>query len=333
MLNNKSILVTGATGFFGKNFVQYIVKNFNPRRLVVFSRDEQKHYNLINEFKDNKKFGCLRFFIGDIRDKDRVNFAFKDVDYVVHAAAMKHVPLSEENPYECIKTNIIGAENVISASINNKVQKVIALSTDKAVNPINLYGATKLCSDKLFIAARNIVGKNPTIFSVVRYGNVVGSTGSVLPYYLDLIKNKNTTLPITDLKMTRFWYQLDRGLEFVMSSFSYMKGGEIFVPKIPSIKILDLIRSFGKNIKAKEIGIRPGEKINEIMCPKDESYLTLEFNKYFIIAPDNFYISKVKKNSFKFVEKNFEYSSDNNSRFLSVKEIQNVNKDFIKNNH
>ena len=333
MLNNKSILVTGATGFFGKNFIQYIIKNYNPRRLVIFSRDEQKHYNLINEFKDNKKFGCLRFFIGDIRDKDRVNFAFKDVDYVVHAAAMKHVPLSEENPYECIKTNIIGAENVISASINNKVQKVIALSTDKAVNPINLYGATKLCSDKLFIAARNIVGKNPTIFSVVRYGNVVGSTGSVLPYYLDLIKNKNTTLPITDLKMTRFWYQLSRGLEFVMSSFSYMKGGEIFVPKIPSIKILDLIRSFGKNIKAKEIGIRPGEKINEIMCPKDESYLTLEFNKYFIIAPDNFYISKVKKNSFKFVEKIFEYSSDNNSRFLSVKEIQDINKDFIKNNH
>lgn len=333
MLNNKSILVTGATGFFGKNFVQYIIKNFNPRRLVVFSRDEQKHYKLINQFKDNKKFGCLRFFIGDIRDKDRVNFAFKDVDYVVHAAAMKHVPLSEENPYECIKTNIIGAENVISASINNKVKKVIALSTDKAVNPINLYGATKLCSDKLFIAARNIVGKNPTIFSVVRYGNVVGSTGSVLPYYLDLIKNKNTTLPITDLKMTRFWYQLDRGLEFVISCFSNMRGGEIFVPKIPSIKILDLIKSFGKNIKAKEIGIRPGEKIHEIMCPKDESYLTLEADKFFIIAPDNFYISKVKKNSFKLVKKYFEYSSDNNSRFLSVKEIQDINKDFIKNNY
>ena len=333
MLNNKSILVTGATGFFGKNFVKYIVKNFNPRRLVVFSRDEQKHYKLINQFKDNKKFGSLRFFVGDIRDKDRVNFAFKDVDYVVHAAAMKHVPLSEENPYECIKTNIIGAENVISASINNKVKKVIALSTDKAVNPINLYGATKLCSDKLFIAARNIVGKNPTIFSVVRYGNVVGSTGSVLPYYLDLIKNKNTTLPITDLKMTRFWYQLDYGLEFVISCFSNMRGGEIFVPKISSIKILDLIKSFGKNIKAKEIGIRPGEKIHEIMCPKDESYLTLEADKFFIIAPDNFYISKVKKNSFKLVKKDFEYSSDNNSRFLSVKEIQDINKDFIKNNY
>lgn len=333
MLNNKSILVTGATGFFGKNFVKYIVKNFNPRRLVVFSRDEQKHYKLINQFKDNKKFGSLRFFVGDIRDKDRVNFAFKDVDYVVHAAAMKHVPLSEENPYECIKTNIIGAENVISASINNKVKKVIALSTDKAVNPINLYGATKLCSDKLFIAARNIVGKNPTIFSVVRYGNVVGSTGSVLPYYLDLIKNKNTTLPITDLKMTRFWYQLDYGLEFVISCFSNMRGGEIFVPKISSIKILDLIKSFGKNIKAKEIGIRPGEKIHEIMCPKDESYLTLEADKFFIIAPDNFYISKFKKNSFKLVKKDFEYSSDNNSRFLSIKEIQDINKDFIKKNY
>ena len=281
MFNGKTILVTGGTGSFGKKFIATVLSRYQPARLIVYSRDELKQFEMQQRFNHP----CMRYFIGDVRDAERLDMAMRDVDFVVHAAALKQVPAAEYNPMECIKTNVGGAENVIKAALNNGVQKVIALSTDKAANPINLYGATKLCSDKLFVAANNMAGKNPTIFSVVRYGNVVGSRGSVVPFFDNLIKSGASTLPITHPEMTRFWLTLQQGVDFVLSNFQRMRGGELFVPKIPSVKITDLAAAMAPTLKLEIIGIRAGEKLHEVMCPADDSFHTYEFNDYYVIAP------------------------------------------------
>jgi len=329
MFDNKNVLITGGTGSFGQNFLKFLLKRYKCKRIVIFSRDELKQ----SEMHENYKNLELRFFLGDVRDKERVEAATREVDILIHAAAMKQVPASEYNPTECIKTNIIGAQNIIAAAIKNNIRKVIALSTDKAVNPINLYGATKLVSDKLFVAANNITGKYKTIFSVVRYGNVVGSRGSVLPFFKKLIEDNKNYFPITDPEMTRFWYEMDSAIKFVDKSLNLMKGGEIFVPKIKSIKIVDLAKSLNDKYKLKITGIRPGEKIHEIMCPTDESDRTIEFKDYFIITPSITFGKKKRINYFrnilgelgKKVEKNFEYSSDKNKEFMTIKEIKEIN--------
>tara|TARA_B110000858_G_C17799339_1_gene474342 strand:- start:1928 stop:2935 length:1008 start_codon:yes stop_codon:yes gene_type:complete len=329
MFDNKSILVTGGTGSFGKKFVKTILQNYKVKKIVIYSRDEYKQYVMSQDI-DNKS---MRYFIGDVRDKERLTMAMKGIDLVVHCAALKQVPASEYNPMECIKTNIHGAENVIHASIENNVEKVIALSTDKAANPINLYGATKLASDKLFVAANNIVGDKPTRFSVVRYGNVVGSRGSVVPFFKKIAENKNDKLPITDMRMTRFWITLQQGVDFVIDSFKFMQGGEIFVPKLPSVLIPDLAKSINPNAEIEIIGIRPGEKIHEVMCPEDDSHLTVEFNNYFIIMPsikftdtDTDYTKNIINKSIgKMVPQGFSYNSGNNNHFLSIEEMKNLN--------
>ena len=283
MYNNKSILITGGTGSFGSKFVQMLTKKYKPKKIVIFSRDEVKQRDMFQKLKKNKT-EMFRFFIGDVRDRERVNMALNGIDIVVHAAALKQIDTAEYNPFEYIKTNIMGAQNIIDGCINNKVKKVIALSTDKAAQAINLYGATKLVSDKLFISANNIKGKNPTIFSVVRYGNVAESRGSVIPYFKDLIKrNKNLTL--TDERMTRFWITLEESVNFVNKCMKLMKGGEIFVPKLPSIKIIDLIKALNPKAKIEIVGIRPGEKLYEVMCPNDEVNNTFEFKDYYLIYP------------------------------------------------
>jgi UDP-N-acetylglucosamine 4,6-dehydratase len=329
MFNNKIILVTGGTGSFGKKFVEIVSKKHKPKKLIVFSRDELKQFEMEKEF--NKPF--MRYFIGDVRDQDRLKTAMKGVDFVVHAAALKQVPAAEYNPMECIKTNIHGAENVIQAALHNNVKKVIALSTDKAVSPINLYGATKLASDKLFVAANNITGNKRILFSVVRYGNVVGSRGSVVPFFYNLIKNKkNKFLPITNKNMTRFWILLSQGVEFVLKGFERMHGGEIFVPKIPSILITDLAKSMAPNLKHKIIGIRPGEKIHELMISKSDSRFTYDFKDHYVIGPSIFF-NKAKKNfsknklneKGKKVPINFEYTSENNKNFLNINQIKKIN--------
>ncbi|HRF57210.1 MAG TPA: UDP-N-acetylglucosamine 4,6-dehydratase (inverting), partial [Campylobacterales bacterium] len=278
MFNNKTILITGGTGSFGKKFIKIIFERYSPRRVIVYSRDELKQYEMADEFNAS----AMRYFIGDVRDADRLNKAMDGVDFVVHAAALKHVPIAEYNPMECIKTNINGAQNVIDAALSNGIDKVIALSTDKAANPINLYGATKLASDKLFVAANNIKGSKKTSFSVVRYGNVVGSRGSVVPFFKKLIREGATELPITDVRMTRFWITLEEGVEFVLKSFARMQGGEIFVPKIPSMKMTDLALALAPQLPMKIVGIRPGEKLHEMMCPADDSHRTIEFESHFV---------------------------------------------------
>lgn len=324
MFDNKVVLITGGTGSFGKKFTKTLLDRYKPKKLIIFSRDELKQYDMAYEFKDP----CMRFFIGDVRDVSRLKDALRGVDYVVHAAALKQVPAAEYNPLECIKTNIHGAENVINAAIYNNVKKVVALSTDKAANPINLYGATKLASDKLFIAANNMVGSLSTRFSVVRYGNVVGSRGSVIPFYKNLIAKKEKTLPVTDIRMTRFCITLDHGVNFVLQNFSRMHGGEIFVPKIPSIKIIDLVKSFGSDINHKVIGIRPGEKIHEVMCPSDDSHRTIEFDDHYVLEPtisfafETDYLTNQQGQLGVRVEDGFEYSSHANHHFLSVDEIK-----------
>ena len=279
MFNNKTILITGGTGSFGHRFAKRILSEYKPKRLIIFSRDELKQYEMANlpEFKDQP---ALRFFIGDVRDLERLRLAFRDVDYIIHAAALKHVPIAEYNPTECIRTNIDGAINVTRAAMDCGVQKVIALSTDKAANPINLYGATKLASDKLFVAANNLAGANGTKYAVVRYGNVVGSRGSVVPFFKNLIESGATELPITDARMTRFWITLDAGVDLVMKGFERMNGGEIYVPKIPSIRITDLAKAMAPHLKHKIIGIRAGEKLHEVMCPEELARNTLEFNDH-----------------------------------------------------
>lgn len=333
-INNQNILVTGATGSFGSKMVETLISDFNPNKIIIYSRDELKQSVMQKSLEE--KYGAklikekLRFFIGDVRDAERLMMAMNEINIVIHAAALKQVPAAEYNPMECIKTNIMGAQNVINAAIACDVSKVIALSTDKAANPINLYGATKLASDKLFTAANNIGGKSNITFSVVRYGNVFGSRGSVVPFYLDLLNQKQDFLPITDERMTRFWITLEEAVSFVLSSLDIMKGGEIFVPKIPSVKITDLVTALNPEIKTKIIGIRPGEKLHEVMCPKDEYQKIYEFDKFYVIEPsisfnkgENDYTKYSGKLKGKAVEDNFEYNSFNNEWYLTVDEIKN----------
>jgi UDP-N-acetylglucosamine 4,6-dehydratase len=328
MFNDKTILITGGTGSFGKRYVQSLLEGFRPRKLIIYSRDELKQSEMELDFHDD----CMRYFIGDVRDRDRLVQAMKGVDYVIHAAALKQVPAAEYNPMECIKTNIHGAENVIQAAFANNVEKVIALSTDKAANPINLYGATKLASDKLFVAANNIAGANRTRFSVVRYGNVVGSRGSVVPLFQRLISEGSGHLPITDARMTRFWITLQQGVAFVLKNFERMHGGEIFVPKIPSVKIVDLAKAMAPNLALKSIGIRPGEKLHEVMCPADDSHLTLQFEDHYVIRPSIRFVDRIdfRTNGLgeigEAVEQGFEFNSGKNPHFLSVGEIVAMNK-------
>lgn len=328
MFNNKSILITGGTGSFGKKYVKTILERYQPARLIVYSRDELKQFEMQQEFNQP----CMRYFIGDVRDGERLIQAMQHVDFVIHAAALKQVPAAEYNPMECIKTNIYGAENVIKAALVNDVEKVIALSTDKAANPINLYGATKLASDKLFVAANNMAGGHPTRFAVVRYGNVVGSRGSVVPFFRKLIAQGAQSLPITHTEMTRFWITLQQGVDFVLKNFERMHGGEIFVPKIPSIKITDLAQAMAPELPHEIIGIRPGEKLHEIMCPADDSHLTLEFDDHYVLQPtitftnlnNNFSRNRLGEEG-KPVAQGFEYNSGNNPHFLSIDEIVEFN--------
>ncbi|MEL7633405.1 MULTISPECIES: UDP-N-acetylglucosamine 4,6-dehydratase (inverting) [Sporomusa] len=327
MFNDKSVLITGGTGSFGKKFIEILLKKYNPKKIIVFSRDELKQFEMQQVFNQP----CMRYFIGDVRDEYRLEQAMYGLDYVVHAAALKQVPAAEYNPMECIKTNVNGAQNVINAAIKCGVKKVIALSTDKAANPINLYGATKLCSDKLFTAANNLVGDRPTRFSVVRYGNVVGSRGSVVPFFKNLIKQGATELPITDERMTRFWLKLEDGVEFVLKSFERMQGGEVFIPKIPSMRIMDLAEAIAPGVRTKIIGIRPGEKLHEIMCPSDSYYETLEFADHYVIQPsinfahDTDYTKNVMGETGKPVPDGFEYNSGTNPHFLTIEELREMN--------
>jgi UDP-N-acetylglucosamine 4,6-dehydratase len=323
MFNNKNILITGGTGSFGKKYTEIILKNFKPNKIIIYSRDELKQYEMAQSFNDP----CMRYFIGDVRDGSRLKDAMNGVDFVIHAAALKHVPVAEYNPMECIKTNIDGAQNVIEAAIYNNVEKVIALSTDKAANPINLYGATKLASDKLFIAANNMVGTKHTRFAVVRYGNVIGSRGSVVPFFQKILSEGAKELPITDDKMTRFLITLEDGVNFVLKNFQRMCGGEIFIPKIPSMKITDLASAMAPDLPHKIIGIRPGEKLHEIMCPADDSHLTLEFEDHFVIKPTIQFANECdfKKNKLGEegvdVKQGFEYNSGNNTEWMSAEEF------------
>ncbi len=333
MLNGKSVLITGGTGSFGHRYASTLLEKYNLKRLVILSRDELKQYNMEIKFKNDKNYSpdIMRFFIGDVRDQARLKEAMRGIDIVIHAAALKQVPAAEYNPMECIKTNIHGAENVIQAALENNVERVIALSTDKAANPINLYGATKLASDKLFVAANNMSGGR-TKFSVVRYGNVVGSRGSVVPFFQKLISENSDYLPITHKDMTRFWITLQEGVDFVLKCMECMYGGEIFVPKIPSVRIMDLAKAMAPGKKIEIIGIRPGEKIHEIMCPSDDSHLTIEFDDYFVISPSIVFYSRPNNFSSNAigemgsrVDQGFEYSSGNNSLFLNKEEILKYN--------
>lgn len=329
MFNNKVIFITGGTGSFGKEYTRTLLEKYSPKKIIIYSRDELKQYEMAQEFND----ACMRYFIGDVRDYERLRVAMREVDFVIHAAALKHVPIAEYNPMECIKTNIHGAQNVIQAAIENDVEKVIALSTDKAASPINLYGATKLASDKLFVAANNIVGSKRTRFAVVRYGNVIGSRGSVVPFFAKLISEGATSLPITDEKMTRFLITLSQGVNFVLKNFERMQGGEIFVPKLPSMKITELAYALSPDHTHEIIGIRPGEKLHEVMCPADDSHLTLEFHDYYLISPtiQFSHITDFSENALgekgKKVEQGFEYSSGNNDWWLSRDEFLSLIKE------
>lgn len=323
MFNNKSILITGGTGSFGKEYTRLILENWKPKKIIIYSRDELKQFEMSQVFNHE----CMRYFIGDVRDKERLIQAMEGVDYVIHAAAQKQVPAAEYNPMECIKTNIHGAENVIQAALINEVDKVIALSTDKAANPVNLYGATKLASDKLFVAANNMVGSRKTRFSVVRYGNVIGSRGSVIPFFKKMLDEGAKELPITHEDMTRFLITLEQGIRFVFKNFERMQGGEIFVPKIPSMKMTELAKAMAPQLSQKIIGIRPGEKLHEIMCPADDSHLTLEFSDHYVICPTiqfahkvDFSLNKLNERGEK-VKLGFEYNSGNNVQWLSHPEF------------
>ena len=327
MFNNKSILITGGTGSFGKRFIRYVLDHYKPKRLVIFSRDELKQFEMQQEFEHPS----LRYFIGDVRDRERLLSATKSIDFLIHAAALKQVPAAEYNPNECIKTNIYGAQNVIDACITNNVKKVIALSTDKAANPVNLYGATKLASDKLFVAANNIAGADGPRFAVVRYGNVVGSRGSVVPYFRKLLSQGLTELPVTHDEMTRFWITLDQGVSFVVKSFARMQGGEIFVPKLPSIRIVDLVEAMSGAKKYNLVGIRPGEKLHEVMVPEEMAHHSIEFDDHFVITPAirffeesiDYRVNKIGEKG-QSVKDKFEYHSGTNPHFLSVQELVNL---------
>jgi len=324
MLNDKNILITGGTGSFGRKMTQIVLKRFRPRRLIIFSRDEFKQFNMAQEFPESK-YDCIRYFIGDVRDKERLHRAFRGVDYVIHAAALKQIPAAEYNPFEAVKTNIMGAQNIIDVAIDRKVDRVIALSTDKAANPINLYGATKLCSDKLFIAGNQYVGPDDTKFSAVRYGNVVGSRGSVIPFFLKM--RETGVLPITDPKMTRFWITLEQGVNFVLDKLDCMVGGELFVPKIPSMNIMDLARAICPECKTEIIGIRQGEKLHEIMVTRDDARNTVEFNDCYVMKPQFEYFEqrfREKGKKCKLVPDGFEYRSDTNTQWLGVEQLSEI---------
>ena len=320
MLNDKNILITGGTGSFGKKCTEIILQRYKPNRLIIFSRDELKQFEMEQVFSV-QKYPCMRYFIGDVRDKERLHRAFNNVDYLIHAAALKQVPAAEYNPFEAVKTNILGAQNVINVAIDQKVKKIIALSTDKAANPINLYGATKLCSDKLFIAGNTYVGRDETSFGVVRYGNVFGSRGSVIPFFL---KQKETgVLPITDPRMTRFWITLEQGVNFVLQCLERMVGGELFVPKIPSMSIMDLAKAVCPECKTKIIGIRPGEKLHEVMVPMDEAAHTVEFEDYYVIKSRfRYFDRRFSGDGCKPVPEDFEYNSGTNSWRLTIDEMK-----------
>jgi UDP-N-acetylglucosamine 4,6-dehydratase/5-epimerase len=323
MFDGKAILVTGGTGSFGKQYIKTLLERYRPRRLIVYSRDELKQFEMTSSFNQE----CMRYFIGDVRDLSRLTMAMRKVDFVVHAAALKQVPAAEYNPMECIKTNIHGAENVIHAALANNVEKVVGLSTDKAANPINLYGATKLVSDKLFVAANNYAGDHRTRFAVVRYGNVAGSRGSVVPLFTRLAGQGSDHLPITDPRMTRFWITLQQGVDFVLRSFERMYGGEVFVPKIPSVRVVDVAHAIAPKLAHKIVGIRPGEKLHEVMCPGDDAHLTLEFADHYVIRPSiqfardrDFSVNALGETG-QPVAAGFEYHSGKNPRFLNVEEI------------
>ena len=324
MLNDKVILVTGGTGSFGKKFLEMIFQRYNPKKVIIYSRDEYKQSVMKTDFQDKVDMSRVRFFIGDVRDKERLQRAFEGVDYVIHAAAMKQVPTCEYNPMEAIKTNIHGAQNVIDAALDRNVKKVVALSTDKAVNPINLYGGTKLVSDKLFIAANAYAGWNGTTFSVVRYGNVAGSRGSVIPIFQKILEAGGNELPITDIRMTRFWITLEQGVELVFKALDEAKGGETYISKIPSFHIDDLAAAMSNTAKTTEIGIREGEKLHEVMITKDDSRNTYEYENHYITYPNFEWWNRecYFTPGGKLVEEGFEYNSANNTQWLRVEEIR-----------
>lgn len=324
MLNGKTILITGGTGSFGHKFLEMLMERYQPHRVIIYSRDEFKQHLMKTKYQDKLDMSKIRFFIGDVRDKERLMRAFDHVDYVVHAAAMKQVPTCEYNPFEAIKTNIHGAQNVIDAAIDRGVQKVVALSTDKAVNPINLYGGTKLVSDKLFISANAYSKVSGTKFSVVRYGNVAGSRGSVIPVFADLIQHGATKLPITDSRMTRFWITLEQGVELVFKALEESNGGETYISKIPSFYITDLAKAMLPEGGIKEIGIREGEKLHEVMVTKDDSYLTYEYEQHYIIYPhfEWWKFDEAKVGNGKKVAEGFEYNSGSNTQWLTVEDIK-----------
>lgn len=323
-LDGKSVLVTGGTGSFGKAFVRTVLDNYRPRRLIIYSRDELKQFEMQQVFSP-EDHDCLRYFLGDIRDSDRLEMALRGVDVVIHAAAMKQVPAAEYNPTECIHTNVLGAENLVMACISKGVERLLALSTDKACNPINLYGASKLASDKIFVAANGLSGDGGTMFSCVRYGNVVGSRGSVVPFFQRLIDEGAEELPVTDPRMTRFWITLQQGVEFVLASLQNMQGGEIFVPKIPSMKITDLADAMAPGIKQRVVGIRPGEKLHEVMIAEDDARNTVEHADHYVIEPAaaSWYDRELADGA-AWVIDDFRYSSDNNAAWLDADGLRDL---------
>ena len=329
MLNGKTILITGGTGSFGNHFTDYVLQHYKPKKVIIYSRDEFKQFNMRNRLAQYD--GIMRYFIGDVRDQARMRRAFDGVDYVIHAAAMKQVPACEYNPNEAIKTNISGAMNVIEAALDMGVKRVVALSTDKAVNPINLYGGTKLVSDKLFIAANSYSGLKGTRFSIVRYGNVAGSRGSVIPFFRNLVDTGHTELPITDFEMTRFWISLEQGVQLVIKALAESKGGETFIAKIPSFKITDLAKAILPGCTLKEVGIREGEKLHEVMVTKEDSLHTYEYDKHFIVYPHMAWWSAEKIiPGGEQVARGFEYSSGTNNQWLSVSDIETLLKSVVE---
>lgn len=325
MLNNKSVLITGGTGSFGHAFTNYVLGRYNPERIIIYSRDEYKQFIMQNEYKQHPKYDKLRFFIGDVREEERLRRAMEGVDYVIHAAALKQVPACEYNPLEAIKTNINGASNIINAALDTNVKRVVALSTDKAVNPINLYGGTKLVSDKLFIAANSYTGKKDINFSIVRYGNVAGSRGSVIPFFDNIINEGKKELPITDYRMTRFWISLDEGVKLVIKALENARGGETFISKIPSFKITDLAQAMLPGCEMPEVGIREGEKLHEIMITTEDSLHTYEYDRHFIIYPqmDFWNESKVIAGGTK-LDYGFSYSSGNNKEWYGINDLKKL---------
>lgn len=324
MLEDKTVLITGGTGSFGKAFSHRILENYSPKKVIIFSRDEFKQWQMKMDFA--KHIDKMRFFIGDVRDKERLNRAFDGVDYVVHAAAMKQVPACEYNPFEAVQTNIIGAKNVIGAAIDSHVKKVVALSTDKAVNPVNLYGGTKLVSDKLFISSNAYAGSKKTVFSIVRYGNVAGSRGSIIPFFRSLVEKGSNSLPITDYRMTRFWITLEEGVDLVLKALSESRGGETYISKIPSFKVTDLAQAICPYCEMPQVGIREGEKLHEVMITKEDSPTTYEFEKHYVIYPhmDWCDLEKYNLDGAKKVPSRFEYCSSSNKQWLSTDQLKEL---------